>query len=649
MPLVLEAAAHESSSLPLAVRHGRSFIPRYPVSTQFNMPSMQDELLYTPLPQGTFIRCLVLEPGHGSMSLKCRLETVNLSANPPPSYDAISYVWGSNEKTEGILCNSTTTMITTNLSKALKSARHKLEPRILWADSLCINQTNDEEKGHQVALMGQIYSQASRVLVHIVGDDQGHASKLATLIQERNVVIEHELSRTTAPGTFPRLQPEDKAKMMVDGRWESLHCFLSQPWFSRGWVVQEAALACQGHAIILWGKEEIIWDSFLRCMMWLMCRCPEVLASCWNKVYIHCELYGQRHRHEVKAYGYDSSAQGLDLSLVLATARCLTFADPRDRVFAFLSLENYGQLHGDTSLRTSRQIEPDYTKSTEEVYVGFAERQILYGDIRILHFAAGCGRDDETAARSMPSWAPRWNIASELHVRSDLWKTEPLRPSPGFSGTIVREVRNSTGLLVTGVIFDHIRHHSDGLKPNMTVFDLAVLWNIVDSMKLAEAYQPEQQAMAMIQCLCRGQAPPEMSRSAWAAKQEALAQLLENANDYTLGEARNEIFGLDIIPKYIEFWSAGRSLVSTGRGLLGNGPGSVVAGDICCIIFGCATPFVLRLVPGCSREDRAHYRIVGDAWIGVIDGDGVIQPAMTSEHSNDWDTWGLKEQEIFIV
>ena len=59
-----------------------------------------------------------------------------------------------------------------------------------WCNALCINQNDDQEKGHQVNQMGQIYSEAQKVLVWLgvadsetelafqVINDVGHSGEL---------------------------------------------------------------------------------------------------------------------------------------------------------------------------------------------------------------------------------------------------------------------------------------------------------------------------------------------------------------------------------------------------------------------------------------------------------------------------------------
>jgi hypothetical protein len=56
-------------------------------------------------------------------------------------------------------------MVTANCEAALRKLRNRDSERILWIDAICINQDKTLERNHQVTLMRDIYSKASRVVV----------------------------------------------------------------------------------------------------------------------------------------------------------------------------------------------------------------------------------------------------------------------------------------------------------------------------------------------------------------------------------------------------------------------------------------------------------------------------------------------------
>lgn len=104
----------------------------------------------------------------------CRLEVVSLEDEP--AYSALSYVWGDPAITRTVLVNGERVNVTTNLASALEHAPKHLEganvaPR-LWADALCINQDDPNEKNHQVPFMKDIYSQAEIVICWLGPPDE---------------------------------------------------------------------------------------------------------------------------------------------------------------------------------------------------------------------------------------------------------------------------------------------------------------------------------------------------------------------------------------------------------------------------------------------------------------------------------------------
>jgi hypothetical protein len=90
-----------------------------------------------------------------------------------PSYEAISYAWGTEHATEpitvtediqDITSSGKTLLVRRNVVDMLQHLRSDAK-RLLWIDALCINQSNISEKETQVQLMGDTYSQAHRVLI----------------------------------------------------------------------------------------------------------------------------------------------------------------------------------------------------------------------------------------------------------------------------------------------------------------------------------------------------------------------------------------------------------------------------------------------------------------------------------------------------
>ncbi|KAL9115308.1 MAG: hypothetical protein Q9187_007315 [Circinaria calcarea] len=131
----------------LGLQQGQQFLGQYaPLNTESNE-----------------IRLLALMPGTRDAIISCK--QVKISLGDDVAYEALSYTWGDTRTTEFITFEDRPFPITSNLYFALQQLRPSETPRYVWIDALCIDQINDEEKSHQVRLMGDIYKHASRVIV----------------------------------------------------------------------------------------------------------------------------------------------------------------------------------------------------------------------------------------------------------------------------------------------------------------------------------------------------------------------------------------------------------------------------------------------------------------------------------------------------
>jgi hypothetical protein len=87
------------------------------------------------------------------------------SLHNPAAYDALSYEWGAPEPKFSIDVGNGSIQVTKNCYEALLRLRHRARKRTLWIDAICINQRDEKDKSHQVAMMADIYSKADRVIV----------------------------------------------------------------------------------------------------------------------------------------------------------------------------------------------------------------------------------------------------------------------------------------------------------------------------------------------------------------------------------------------------------------------------------------------------------------------------------------------------
>jgi len=113
--------------------------------------------------QSRDIRIVILLPGNRDDDIRCVTQIVSLDASP--AYEAISYAWGDPQDTMPILLDGHRLIVMKSLESAMRHLRQPHCPLHVWADALCIDQQNTDEKNHQVSMMGDIYSAASRVYI----------------------------------------------------------------------------------------------------------------------------------------------------------------------------------------------------------------------------------------------------------------------------------------------------------------------------------------------------------------------------------------------------------------------------------------------------------------------------------------------------
>ncbi|CAH0003359.1 unnamed protein product [Clonostachys byssicola] len=191
--------------------------------------------VYNPVDSaGREIRLLVIQPGLWSEEITCRLKTVSL--NDGPRYETLSYTWGDNSKEHLIQVDGSRFRVNHNLFLALRRLRSLDEARVIWIDAICINQSDNNEKSAQVAMMGRIYSSCSRAttssppesttakqafeLLRVLGEDV-QFDQLACFTSTEEGILTCE--------TFA-------------SHFKSLEAITYIPWWSRIRIVQEMVL-----------------------------------------------------------------------------------------------------------------------------------------------------------------------------------------------------------------------------------------------------------------------------------------------------------------------------------------------------------------------------------------------------------------------
>ncbi|KAF5230266.1 hypothetical protein FAUST_9887 [Fusarium austroamericanum] len=294
-------------------------------------------------------RLLRLEPGTGQ--IKCQVFQAYLDdeENLIP-YEALSYCWGSNRLTSKITANGKDLFITENLSEALCHLRTNDQARLLWIDAICIDQSNLRERGHQVGCMSRIYSRADRVLIWLgyVKIEFKHIMSALKRFEARVPPGAWGKWSYHHPGWYEVWQNAQtylpKHESDEIGQRSRLKFLMSQPWFSRVWILQEAAKAKKARVLCSEG-----WIS-----AGTFALAPRLLGVTPGT---QCQAIIDIMPGPSRRSSWWTQKQ--NLCTLLWRFRGSQAHDPRDRLYALLDLAS------DTKVK--ERITADYTKNEEAV------------------------------------------------------------------------------------------------------------------------------------------------------------------------------------------------------------------------------------------------------------------------------------------
>ncbi|WEW58643.1 hypothetical protein PRK78_004111 [Emydomyces testavorans] len=304
------------------------------------------------------IRLLRLTPSETDGPVHAYLELAHLGSSSTPAYEALSYTWadefGDLTRQSPIFIGPYWDVIylTRNCEMALRRIRHKTVDRLLWVDSLCINQDDPDEKSHQVGLMREIYSAASRVIVYL-----GEASEDSNTALS---ILKAAAAEPLLPDRNPMIDPKHRL---------ALQSLFQRPLFSRLWPASERLLA--HHLEIICGRDSVLWLNWPSVPV-----LAKVSGSSW--------LFDRNARNEFA---------GQDLLSALLKFSLYKCSDPRDKVFGVLGLTPDGL------------IKPDYSLHSEGVYTGITAYLLKHCRVFDVLALAGCGNKKF----NLPTWVPDWS------------------------------------------------------------------------------------------------------------------------------------------------------------------------------------------------------------------------------------------------
>lgn len=541
----------------------------------------------------------------------------------------------------------------------------------LWADGICINQNDDKEKGRQVALMGQIY-ETSRCTVICLGlgldaEDRRCASDVAALIAEVDTMTKEVFDDPEFSwywDSFPYPSADDG--LLRESRWDSWERLVRQPWFTRGWVVQEAALGPD--AVVFWAGDQIQLISVLRVNYWLMRRAIPLMPTFGARTsWIHT-LHQDRHTllrpkevQTLRPWQARHPIEPMTALEILQYARSLQLGEPKDRIYVFMALQ--------TSDKAMPSVQPEYGKDVShlDVYRDFAVKYLgKTSDLDILRFIEheeGVNSPSSVAVadartRSLPSWAPRWDCGRMVTPLVDVPVTdrkivEGERDNSKESS--ISTVEGNSRLRVRVIVFDSVKYISETIeeyyggpqRPHAVMQVLSLWRNLTPQSEKHPGPHRDILGLAFLDALSMGYYLGD--REEYFQSLHEFAQRLQSDQPSDPADAYAQDAAAQRISAFARRKSKHRRFVLLGRGYYGIAPKATREGDLCSIIFGTRAPFILRKVPG--KQDQ--YSVAGPAYIHSKkchgDVSGTTFRLAANEDWDDWEDCDLQTEDVILV
>lgn len=512
---------------------------------------------------------------HGSILTGFTYDLIDTPLGTAPSYEALSYVWGDQERSLALQLGDANVLITPSLGETLHYLSEHCTSGYLWVDQICINQTDWDERSQQVKIMGQIFSTAKRVLIWL-GKEESNAVELAT------------------------------DGLTMDRQCIAVRNILELPWFRRGWVVQEAVLPPK--VTFFMGTWPFDIDD-----LWVIVkkargyddkhgsRTPDTLSI---RQMPGCFVLFEIDRLRYERKGGRRGCFYYTLSVF--APRCHT-TRPEDSIFGFLGLVDDPRI----------QMTVDYNMDVDTIPI-LATREIIKGTESLdvlgsLHRAPS----SQVLWPDLPSWVPHWTRPLGLEALVHYNNTNYFNASGGRPYREFSPISsNKSHLIVSGAKIDEVQHTfqlNDVREPNSDrcgwdvykLLDLDRLETEIRAVWLAQE-TPITTARLLVTLLADGSfafTRSERRRCRDGLSETHIEEMLETYNnlqnpiptEFSSKKKKKTSALRDTFRDHARVaW--GRSVIVGDRWRLGLTDRNVEKGDMICAISGSKVPLVLRPV-----------------------------------------------------
>ncbi|KAK3340814.1 heterokaryon incompatibility protein-domain-containing protein [Neurospora tetraspora] len=331
-------------------------------------------------------------------------------------YRALSYVWGDTKDKDDIEVNGEQFSVGENLHALLQMLQHHGVESWLWADAICIQQSDDDEKSWHVQSMCDIFKNAELVYSWL-----GPGSEATDVAME---FFADWGPRALEVGVMEKLWPTD---IPMDGSFSSrltaslnLHklerYFLPEPYWHRIWIFQEVALARE--VLLICGGKLTPISYFEAVLEALWKFRGGLLTPFWDKCPLRrgfCERFPS-HLYPNKAMlirqllcrGTKLSLGNILVAFSNQTERPWYQAtDPRDIVYGILGLLSNDDRRpfGHVDYKNMTWVDL-FTQATRSLIKASLTSSLFADDV--LYNIGHCLPRPRDQPSELPSWVPDW-------------------------------------------------------------------------------------------------------------------------------------------------------------------------------------------------------------------------------------------------
>jgi hypothetical protein len=600
--------------------------------------------LSTPLRE---IRLLQILPDSDPGGLKCTLSVHFLEGPETVPYTALSYVWGQEDPSgrHAVILNGHKKPVTPNLLQALQSFYKLGHVGYLWADAICINQSDLEEKSSQVSMMDTIYASAAKTIVWLgpSEDDSDAAMDFVANLQEGDLAV-------------PEFNAELRRGLLAATK------LMQRPWWTRTWILQEAFLS--RNLVARCGAKEVPFTRFVS----LKKQTSETYWSMQGKwrgipLFDRVPFASCLSNWDVTKSELSSPKRSSLFSWIISMSDKLDATERRDKVFAILGM---------VSDEDRAVIRPDYKRPMRDILIDVTLQSIRSEGLMFLNVVEP--QDMKPSDLDLPSWVPfligghsTQNLVGYkprfgAHLSGDSTTWAKLFRDSGINASnpksVLSENREHAGMFLDGIEVDEVifadpmphvpeyRGHDELVAARVKAQRVR---STIDTIKMWEPralQEPPEPGTGCYKDLggreeafwrtlaCDGSAtrvrplPPDCGHRLNAFLGKCPPPGREDLLDETIQDDGVREYAVPVVAKTMH-----RSFILTRKGRMGLAVRGVANGDLVVIAKDSNVPLVVR------RHEIYGFAFIGEAYVhGIMDGEAVAQ---ASEQ-------GVKAQKICL-